>query len=85
MDFRVRNAFGHVPVTLCTKRRKFMDFEPKIARVHAGYSETNVFGSHSPPGSVQNDAQKPSKNAKSAIILDGDPTKIHEKSSFEHV
>ena len=30
-DFHARSAFGHVPVTLCPKRRNFADFDPKIA------------------------------------------------------
>ena len=58
MDFRVRNAFGHVPVTLCTKRRKFMDFDPKIARIHRKCRKMNAFESIARPGSVQNDVQK---------------------------
>ena len=33
-DFHARIAFGHVPVTLCPKRRNFVDFHPKIARIH---------------------------------------------------
>ena len=68
MDFRVRNAFGHVPVTLCTKRRKFMDFDPKIARIHRKCRKMNAFESIARPGSVQNDVQKLLKNAKSAKI-----------------
>ena len=68
MDFRVRNAFGHVPVTLCTKRRKFMDFDQKIIRIHGKCRKMNEFESIAPPGSVQNDVQKLLKNAKSSKI-----------------
>ena len=68
MDFRVRNAFGHVPVTLCTKHRKFMDFDPKIARIHRKCRKMNAFESIAQPGSVQSDVQKLSKNAKSTKI-----------------
>ena len=67
-DFHVRNASGDVKVTLCTKRRNFMDFEPKIARIHRKCRKMNAFGSHSRPGSVQNTVQKLLKNAKSTKI-----------------
>ena len=33
-EINSRSASGHVPVTLCTKRRNCMDFDPKIARIH---------------------------------------------------
>ena len=90
IEFHVRNAFGYVQVTLCTKRRNFMDFDPKIYRIHAKCRKLNVFGCNSRPGSVQKHVQKQLKNAKYAKIHENPrcvpyPTKMHENSRFEHV
>ena len=74
MDFHVRSGFGHVQVTLCTKRRNFMDFEPKIAPIHEISRKRNAFECNSLPGSVQNNAQKSSKNAKSVKIRENPRT-----------
>ena len=68
MDFHVRSAFGHVQVTLCNKRRKVMDFELEIAPISGKFKKMNAFECDSLPEGVQNDAQKQSKNAKSAKI-----------------
>ena len=38
-DFHVRNASGLVNVTLCSKRRNFMDFHSEIARIHTKFTK----------------------------------------------
>ena len=69
-DFHVRSAFGHVQVTLCNKRRKVMDFELEIALIRGKCRELKFFECDSLPGSVQNNTQKQSKNAKSSKIIE---------------
>ena len=75
-------------VTLCTEHRNFMYFCSKIARMHTKYRKWTPFGAicflKAFKTMRKNDemCENPRKSPK---ILDGYPTKINEKSRFEHV
>ena len=58
MDSHVQNGFDHGQFTLCTRRRNFIDFDPKIVRIHAKCKKMNDVERDSLAESVQTDIQK---------------------------
>ena len=79
-DSRLRSASDHVQDTIRTGSRKTIDFEQKIFRIGKNHgTSVSVFANR-----LLERGRTRFENVKLSKILDGDPTKMNEKSRFDH-